>query len=53
MGDWIDSLERAVDICRDQIALARVTGMTSIAVPVDSLEKILDAIPSTGEERTE
>lgn len=44
-GEWVDSLERAVEICRDQVALARATGVGQyIAVPVDDLEKILDAL---------
>lgn len=43
-NDWINSLERAVEICRDQVSLARAAGADKIAVPVSSLEKILDAL---------
>jgi hypothetical protein len=46
-NDWINSLERAVEICRDQISLARAVNVDKIAVPVESLEKILNAIPAS------
>lgn len=45
-NDWINSLERAVEICRDQISFARAMKVEKIAVPADSLEKILDALPA-------
>lgn len=42
--NWVESLERAIEICRDQIAFARAMNISKIAIPVDSLEKILDEL---------
>lgn len=50
---WLNSLERAVEICRDQVTFARAMNIGSIAVPVDSLERILNATSTSQPKESE
>jgi len=45
--NYLNSLERAIDITEGQIALAQATGGTYIAMDIERAQKLLDAITAT------
>lgn len=46
-NNWIDSLERAVEVTEGQIALARATERHSLAMEVKQAQKLLDNVATT------
>lgn len=42
-NDWVDSLERALEVVEGQLMLAKATGSRAVAVEVKSLKKIYEA----------
>lgn len=42
--DYVDSLDRLIDMLRDQIALARAVEVDKVAMQIDDLERLLNII---------
>jgi hypothetical protein len=49
--DYIDSLDRLLDILRGQIDLARVVGVTRVAVEIGDLERLLNVLEGDAQPR--